>query len=46
MPTNTVNYKPSLKPGIMLLNKKETKVYKFSYDFVNKSFETGIFFKF
>lgn len=39
------NYSPSIAPGIIMKNKKETKLYKISYDPINKQFKAGIFFK-
>lgn len=42
---NVIDMKPTIKPGVLMVNKKDSRVYKLGYDFVNKSFEGGIFIR-
>lgn len=45
LPANTGNMQPSLAPSMLFTDKKSKKAYTISYDFVNKNFETGLYFR-
>lgn len=46
LPQPGQDFNASIKPGIMMVNKKSSKIYKVSYDPINKVYEGGIFFRF
>lgn len=45
MPSDLVNYKVAIEPGVFFVNKKQTKAYKLSYDPINKVGKAGLYFR-
>lgn len=45
IPTDVINYKLSIKPGVLFINRNNNKGIKVSYDPINKVFEGGLYFK-
>ena len=45
LPAEVSDMIPSLAPSLLITDKKSKKAYTFSYDFINKNFETGLYFR-
>lgn len=43
---NNIYLKPSIKPGLLMINKKDTKAYNIEIDPINKTGELGLYFRF
>jgi len=45
LPSDLIKMKPSIEPGVLLVNKESSKTYRVGYDPLNKVWNAGVYFR-